>query len=234
MIARLAALILLALGATAPAMAQPSPSETRRFSGVYVDGWEVQLFIENGRETEQPYWIALTPAAREALSAVLPGETEPGEGIRVRITFDGRLSPPGRYGHLGAYPHTVLVETVIRAELESRPTAFCDAEVDGEWRTPTGERFSVTASTSGPNCRQSVALLIVRDGDGDVVWTDARPAAHVMGLNAPTTRTPMERALRAWIEYGARGETTADLPAWTNANAAPRDGEFEFTPGTVD
>jgi hypothetical protein len=213
------------------ALAQDSPSETRRFSGVYVNGWEVQLFTENGRENEQPYWIAMTPEARAAVGAFLPAEFEPGEGVRVHMTFDGRLSPPGRYGHLGVYPHTVLVENVIHAELEGRPAAYCNAAVDGEWASASGQRFRVEATTSGPTCRQSAALMIVRNTAGDVVWTDARPAALVAGLNTPTTRTPMTSALRDWIELAARGQTTADLPPWPHREPGPTSSSgFEFEP----
>jgi hypothetical protein len=220
-----------ALLAAAPwAAAQEGPSETRRFTGVYVNGWEVQAFIENGRENEQPYWIEMTPDARAALAAVLPSELEAGEGVRVRISFDGRLSPPGRYGHLGVYTHTVLVETVVNAQLEGRPTAYCDAATDGDWVTGAGERFRVTATTSGPNCRQSVALMIVRDAAGDVVWTDARAAVHVAGLNTPRTRTPMTEALRQWIGFATRGQTTADLPPWTRPQEGPSVSGFEFEP----
>ena len=225
------AAFMLAVCATMSAWAQDAPSDTRRFRGVYVNGWEVQLFIENGRENEQPYWIAMTPEARTALGAVLPAEFESGEGVRVRITFDGRLSPPGRYGHLGVYAHTVLVENVIHAELEGRPTAYCDAATDGEWAGSTGQRFRVEATTSGPTCRQSAAVIIVRDAAGDVVWTDARSAALVTGLNTPTTRTPMTYALRDWIGFAQRGQTTADLPPWPQGEPGPTSSSgFEFEP----
>lgn len=224
------AFVLAALASAVPALAQDGPSETRRFSGVYVNGWEVQLFIEHGRENEQPYWVAMTPEARTAMAAVLPAVFEPGEGARVIVQFDGRLSAPGRYGHLGVYPRTVLIENVIAARLEGRPTAYCDAEASQEWTSSSGLRFSVTASTSGPNCRQSVAVLIVRDAAGDIAWTDALVAAHVMGLNTPTTRTPMTGALQEWIGYGARGQTTADLPPWPRAHEPPSATGFEFDP----
>jgi hypothetical protein len=227
----LAAALMMGLCLAAPAAAQEGPSETRRFRGVYVNGWEVQLFIESGRENEQPYWIAMTTDARTAIAAVLPSEFEPGEGVRVRLTFDGRLSPPGRYGHLGVYPHTVLVENVISAELEGRPSAFCDAAAEGEWASATGLRFRVEATTSGPTCRQSAALMIVRNAAGDVVWTDARPAAFVAGLNTPTTRTPMTFALQEWIGFGSRGQTTADLPPWPHPQPVPTSvSGFEFDP----
>jgi hypothetical protein len=220
--------LLLLVFTAAPAMAQEDASATRRFSGVYVNGWEVQLFIEHGRENEQPYWVAMAPAAREAMARVLPQAFEPGEGVRVVTQFEGRLSPPGRYGHLGVYPHTVLIENVISAQVEGRPAAYCDAEANGVWPGPQGQQFAVTAMTTGPNCRQSVAVLIVRDAEGNVAWTDSRPAVHVMGLNTPETRAPMQVALNDWIAFGARGQTTADLPPWPRANEPPSASGFEF------
>jgi hypothetical protein len=124
-----------------------------------------------------------------------------------------------------------LVENVISAQVEGRPTAYCDAAADGEWVTSTGQRFRVEATTSGPTCRQSAALMIVRDADGDVVWTDALPAAFVAGLNTPTTRTPMTDALREWIGFAARGQTTADLPPWLRPEQGPTTTSgFEFEP----
>ena len=224
-----AAAVAAAICLATSASAQRGPSDTRRFQGVYVNGWEVQLFIENGRENEQPYWISMTPEARASVAAILPAEYEPGEGVRVRISFDGRLSAPGRYGHLGVYRHTVLVENVIHAELEGRPAAYCDAAVDGEWRSAAGSRFRVEATTSGPSCRQSAALIIVRDASGDIIWTDSRPAASVAGLNTPTTRTPMSFALQEWIDFAARGQTTAELPPWPRSEQGPRSSSgFDF------
>ncbi len=223
--------LLLSLWCATSAIAQNTPSETRRFTGVYVDGWEVQLFIENGRENEQPYWFAMTPEARSAIAAVMPDQLEPGEGVRVHVTFDGRLSPPGQFGHLGAYSHTVLAEHVINAQVEGRPTAYCDAAADGEWAGANGSRYRVEATTSGPTCRQSAALMIVRNAEGDVVWTDAAPAASLAGLNTPATRTPMQIALQEWIGLAGRGQTTADLPPWPHPRQPPiTPSGFEFDP----
>lgn len=172
-----------------------------------------------------------TPVNADGLSSlIIVSASELGEGFRVIIEFDGRLSPPGRYGHLAVYTHSVLIERVISARLESRPAAFCDAEASSEWRGADNRVYTVTASTSGPTCAHSVVLLIVRDASGEVVWTDAMRAAHVMGLSTPTTRTPMASALQEWIGHGARGETTADLPPWPRANEPPASMGFEFEP----
>lgn len=239
----LLALLFVAFGATATlsaraqlappdaASAQSEPSETRRFRGVYVHGWEARLFVEAGHENEPPSWVSMTSAARASLEQVLPSAFEPGEGFRVVVEFDGRRSPPGRYGHLNAYTHSVLIERLISARLESRPTAFCDAEASGVWRGANDRTYTVSASTTGPTCAHSVALLIVRNASGEIVWTDAMPTAHVMGLDTPATRTPMTDALQEWIGYGARGETTRELPPWPHEHEPPESvGGFEFAP----
>jgi hypothetical protein len=227
LVSALLAVAALSACATAPA----GDSDMRRFSGVYVNGWEAQLFIEEGRENENdPYWVSMSEQARAAMEDVLPDVYEPGEGVSVRTQFEGRLSPPGQYGHLGAFRRAVLIENVITAGLMTRPAAYCDAEAGADWQGSDNQRFAVTASTSGPTCAQSVALLIVRNAAGSVVWTDALPAAHVMGLNGPPTRTPMSAALAEWIRYGAQGRTTAELPPWPRANVPPSANGFEFAP----
>ena len=227
----LAALLAVAALSSACATTPDGPSATRTFSGVYVNGWEAQLFIEDGRENQDdPYWVSMSEQARTAMDEVLPDVYEPGEGLSVRTQFEGRLSPPGQYGHLGAFRRAVLIENVITAGLTTRPAAYCDAAASADWLGGEGQHFAVTASTSGPSCEQSVALLIVRNPAGVVVWTDALPAARVMGLNGPPTRTPMNSALAEWIGLGAQGRTTADLPPWPRANEPPSAGGFEFAP----
>jgi hypothetical protein len=88
----LAGALMLGLCLAMPAAAQDGPSQTRRFSGVYVNGWEVQLFIENGRDNEQPYWIAMTPEARAAIAVCY---VQGLESLACLIERDGRLEKIG-------------------------------------------------------------------------------------------------------------------------------------------
>ena len=106
-------------GLAVPATA--SASASRHFTGVYVNGWEAQIFVENGQD-EQSYWVEMTPEARAAITAVLPEANAP-SAARVLVEFEGRLSQRGRYGHLGAFPYIVLIEHVTSARLEQRPLA---------------------------------------------------------------------------------------------------------------
>lgn len=202
------------------------PSETRRFSGVYVNGWEVQIFAESAHP-DRHYWVTMTPEARAAMARVMPPALDQGDGVRVVTEFDGRLSAPGRYGHLGVYPHTVLIENVISARLEDPARWLCTASAEESWPAGEGRSFTANASTSGPNCAQAAALLVVRDGEGNIVWTDARAVAHVSGLNQARTRNPMHEALRNWIAQ--RPFDTSSLPDWPEGADGPG-GEFPFYP----
>jgi hypothetical protein len=109
--------------------------------------------------------------------------------------------------------------------------AACDTQATSDWRGANNRVFIATASTSGPNCAQSVVLLVVRDHSGDVIWTDALPAAHVMGLNDPTTQAAMTLALADWVRGPTtRLRTTADLAPWAQTSGQPGESEFPFRP----
>jgi len=116
-------------------------------------------------------------------------------------------------------------ESVVRVE------AACDTLATTEWRGTNNRVFRANASTSGANCAQSVVLLVVRDSSGDVVWTDALVAAHVMGLNEPTTQAAMTRALADWVRAPTtRPRTTADLAPWAQTSGHRGESEFPFRP----
>ncbi len=112
-----------------------------------------------------------------------------------------------------------------------RAGAGCDTQATTEWRGANNRTYRATASTSGANCTQSVVLLVVRDGSGDVVWTDALVVAHVMGLNEPRTRIEMTRALAEWVGLPVqRLRTTADLAPWAQTSGQAGESEFPFRP----
>jgi hypothetical protein len=117
------------------------------------------------------------------------------------------------------------------SESEVHVGAACDAQAATEWRGANNRRFRATASTSGANCTQSVVLLVVRDHSGDVIWTDALVAAHVMGLNEPTTQAAMTLALADWVRGPTtRLRTTADLAPWAQTSGQRGESEFPFRP----
>lgn len=135
----------------------------------------------------------------------------------------------------------LCVVALLAASCASKPPATsqsgasgppaCDTQTATEWSGADNRAFRVTASASGANCAQAVVLLVVRDASGNVVWTDARASAHVMGLNEPTTRAEMTRALADWIGFPLeRLQTTAHLAPWPETSGQPGESAFPFQP----
>jgi hypothetical protein len=105
----LASLLLLALSACAT-------TGGRSYSGVYVYGFETEAFYSY--EGGDPYWVSADPDAYAALQAPLPRPIDPQHSTRVIVVVQGVLSPPGLYGHLGAYTRELHVTRVVSARLE--------------------------------------------------------------------------------------------------------------------
>jgi hypothetical protein len=105
-----AAVLLAACSSAAPT--------TERFTGLYADGFEMQAFTADGRG--ESWWVNLEPPARETINAV-KGANAPPFGFRIRAVVEGRLSDPGHYGHLGAYPRQLTITRVLSAKLEASP-----------------------------------------------------------------------------------------------------------------
>jgi hypothetical protein len=103
---RLLAIILLGL---LTACTTPLGSGERRFTGEYREGLETMVFQADGG-TEA--WAARGPAIY-ALQAAAPPRAHQYDGFRIRATIVGRLSPPGRYGHLGMFPREIEIIEVI-------------------------------------------------------------------------------------------------------------------------
>ena len=112
MIARLivafTAVLVVACSSAAPA--------TERFSGIYADGFEMQAFTAAGRG--ESWWVNFEPEARKALDAAKGPNPKTPFGFRFRLEIEGRLSAPGHYGHLGAYPRIITITRVISAAQE--------------------------------------------------------------------------------------------------------------------
>lgn len=98
------------ISACAGAHAQP-----QRWTGVYDFHFETASFRPQG--SEQNWWVVGADAeAQEALNAAIRTHArDGGPWGRVRLTIEGELSPPGRYGHMAAYDHEIQVTRVISA-----------------------------------------------------------------------------------------------------------------------
>lgn len=106
----LAGLIALALSACA------TNTSPRSFTGVWEWGFETSSFV--GTRGEGPYWLVAEGANWEALQAPIRSSGG-GPWGRVAVVIEGDLSPPGQYGHLGAYERQLRVTRVIESRLIS-------------------------------------------------------------------------------------------------------------------
>jgi len=108
-IATVAALALLLAACTTHPRAQ-------RFTGLYALSFEMQAFTADG--ANETWWATLEPQAQAELKAALPADAGPRFGSRIRAEVEGRLSEPGHYGHLGAYPRHLTITRVLSAKPE--------------------------------------------------------------------------------------------------------------------
>lgn len=77
--------------------------------GSYTTGFETSWFEPRG-QPEQDWWVRFMADSR--LGPPEDGPTSRlGFSLPVRVT--GFLSQPGRYGHLGAYDHELLVTSIV-------------------------------------------------------------------------------------------------------------------------
>lgn len=108
--------------------------------------------------------------------------------------------------------------------------AGCDARAAATWQAGA-VALSVEAVSSGPDCANAVAMLVVRDGGGAPLFADTYLAAHVMTLAGADTQAAMTAALGEWLDAGAVKAGAAEaLPEWPANAEAPVAGEFPFYP----
>jgi hypothetical protein len=112
----------------------------------------------------------------------------------------------------------------------SHAASGCSAYAASPWKPASGRALKTEAFSNGPNCARAVVTLVVRGGDGRVLWTDAAAAEHLMTFVDVKTRPQMARALREWLTQSHVFKSTADLPEWKEGADAPVSGEFPFYP----
>jgi len=102
-------IFLVGLGAINFVWPSAAAERTGVFSGRYTIGFETSEFIPCGKEVR--WWLT---GNLSAINAMLSPSSGGGmQTVFIRVT--GRLSPPGRYGHLGAYKRELTVDRVLRA-----------------------------------------------------------------------------------------------------------------------
>ncbi len=94
------------------------PEEAVDLTGHMVIGFEIASFVPCGSDGSANYWLNADPSVElyAAYHAAVGEDYTP-----AYLHFTGRLSPPGEYGHLGAYTHAVTVTQII----ELNATSVC-------------------------------------------------------------------------------------------------------------
>jgi Sel1 repeat-containing protein len=90
----------------------PSPV-VRQYSGCYFAGFETRALTPKG--TQESWWVKWD-ADTKLLARALPRNEDSSRGVRsVFVVVQGRLSPAGRYGHLGGHTREIIVSRLISA-----------------------------------------------------------------------------------------------------------------------
>jgi len=95
---------------------------TGEFSGYYTSGFEVASFVPCPASAldaaDGAWWLGSIPESNfydKYLDVIGP---DAAEYVTVFVVWRGTVSPPGSYGHLGAYTREATVEEVIEMSLD--------------------------------------------------------------------------------------------------------------------
>lgn len=105
----------------------------------------------------------------------------------------------------------------------------CRASASARWNDVPGH--TISAFTGGPDCARAVAVLTIRDGQGNPVFHESFVTEYVMILAGANTQASLATALKEWVDSSNPAfATTASLPEWPEGADAPASGEFPFYP----
>lgn len=105
----------------------------------------------------------------------------------------------------------------------------CAGIAGTEWKDIKG--WSIGAIAGGPDCQKAVALIVVRDAEGNPVYHESYVAEYVMVLAGAQNSDELTKALQEWISTtDQQFKTTADLPEWKAGEDQPVLGDFAFYP----
>ncbi|GAB4579990.1 MAG: hypothetical protein Fur0022_27290 [Anaerolineales bacterium] len=131
-------LLLLTLAALTCQTLSPTPGPTTgEFEGYYSSGFEVSAFVPCDGGEPAPgfvpgYWLNGTSDFYDQYDALVESsDHDPITGsLSVYVRFNGELSPPGHYGHLGAYEREITVTELLEMSLDGLCPGDTPATVD--------------------------------------------------------------------------------------------------------
>ncbi len=105
----------------------------------------------------------------------------------------------------------------------------CAGIAGTDW--PAMKGYTIGAIAGGPDCQKAVALIVIRDADGNAVYHESYVAEYVMVLAGAQNSDELTKALQDWISTSDQQfKTTADLPEWKKGEDQPMLGDFAFYP----
>jgi hypothetical protein len=105
-------ILLVVLFGLAACVTTPA-QQAQRYSGTLYWSFETSAFRTD--DGQGPYWLSSETVWPQVVAPL----QQAGRGPygRVHLVVEGDLSPPGRYGHLGAYSNELRVTRVIESTL---------------------------------------------------------------------------------------------------------------------
>jgi hypothetical protein len=125
----------------------------------------------------------------------------------------------------------VLAPSFSMAQTNSASQASrCTTFAATPWVGGPTPRLNIEAFSDGPSCAKAVAVFVVRDASGAVLYSDSYQTRFVLPLSEARTRAHMQTALQRWMVGLSSANQNANLPNWLSGASAPVDREFGFTP----
>ena len=130
---------------------------------------------------------------------------------------------------------------IIAASFTTAPNVWadCNATVSKKWNVGRSLPYSVEASSVGPDCKRAVALLVVRDGNGEVKYSLSMASKDNLVFSnladAPVADiNRMRVALGDWLDAGLSSKKNGlskflEWKAGTEGPAENPPAEFPFT-----
>lgn len=117
---------LLLASLSCRALSPDSNAGTSEFEGYYTFGFEVSAFVPCDYDPEAAngigYWLTDNSGFSERYFALVEstGQDPVRDYVTVYVRFQGELSSPGSYGHLGAYEREVTVTELLEMSLDGQ------------------------------------------------------------------------------------------------------------------
>lgn len=123
---KLIPLLVLVLASACNGLPQ-LPNSTTTFSGYYTSAFETSAFLSCDQQAAglaAAYWLSAEPRANffeqfSKLGTPTPTGATPAPYTpqSAFVKFEGKLSPPGQYGHLGMYSREITLTKLLAIAL---------------------------------------------------------------------------------------------------------------------